>query len=75
MEVATGKRQNNQIIVSEDSIKTANGALTRILLESFITIYLRRKRGGVAALRYASAACLPPLQNRSLQLGLIARPS
>ena len=37
MEVGSGKRQSNHIIVMEDRIKTAKSIVTRILLESVIT--------------------------------------
>jgi hypothetical protein len=36
MEVGSGKRQSNHIIVMEDRIKTAKSIVTRILLESVI---------------------------------------
>jgi len=37
MEVGSGKRQSNHIIVMEDNIKTANSIVIWILLESVIT--------------------------------------
>ena len=36
MEVGTGKRQKNHIIVMEDSIKTANSTVIWIRFDSFI---------------------------------------
>lgn len=54
MEVGSGKRQSNHTIVMEDSIKTANSIVIRILVES-VSSDLRRN--SIASSRRFRVAC------------------